>query len=56
MDKILLKTLGVAFRKHYPIEPMLTPRMQALLLRIAAAESKPAPRCCNGARLQRAAS
>jgi hypothetical protein len=41
MDKMLLKVLGTAYRKLYPIDPVLTPRMQVLLLRMAAAEARP---------------
>jgi hypothetical protein len=44
MDKLLLKALGTTYRKLYPIDPVLTPRMQVLLLRIAAAEARPS-RC-----------
>lgn len=40
MDKLLLKALGAAYRKFYPIDPVLTPRMQVLLLRLASAESR----------------
>jgi hypothetical protein len=40
MDRLLLKALGAAYRKHYPIDPVLTPRMQVLLLRIAASEGR----------------
>ena len=39
MDKLLLKALGAAYRKFNPIDPVLTPRMQVLLLRLAAAEA-----------------
>lgn len=44
MDKLLLKALGTAYRTLYPIDPVLTPRMQALLLRLASAEARPS-RC-----------
>ena len=58
MDRLLLKALGTAYRKHFPIDPVLTPRMQALLLRIAAAEAKPGcrrrPETARIARLLRA--
>jgi len=56
MDRLLLKALGTAYRKHFPIDPVLTPRMQALLLRIAAAEAKPGCRRVAGDRAHRAAS
>lgn len=44
MDTLLLKALGAAYRKHYPIDPVLTPRMQVLLLRLAASEARHARR------------
>jgi hypothetical protein len=55
MDKLLLKALGNAYRKLYPIEPVLTPRMQVLLLRMASLESRPSCRGMGG-RLLRATS
>lgn len=48
MDRLLLKALGTAFRKLYPIDPVLTPRMQVLLLRMASAEARPSRRGCGG--------
>lgn len=48
MDKLLLKALGAAYRKFYPIDPVLTPRMQVLLLRMASSEARPARRDCGG--------
>lgn len=48
MDKLLLKALGSAYRKLFPIDPVLTPCMQVLILRLAAAEAR--PQACAGAR------
>ena len=55
MDKLLVKALGTAYRKFYPIEPVLTPRMQVLLLCLASAEAR-ASRGCGGGRPLRATS
>lgn len=52
MDKLLLKALGAAYRKFYPIDPVLTPRMQVLLLRMAWAEARPSRRESGGRQMR----